>query len=381
MCRTSMILPGVFCTILIVTFLSTTTQVASVAVTPIDHKRHFSCPSWLITDGSCDTGYDHDHNHDGDTTHVRWLRVKRQLQRLQRSSGADGEPITSSAATSAAIDDLTRTREMWSEQLHSHPDVYLLHNVINADEAQSLRNSHDRIVNERGSRQWCFQNRSILTRYQRDGLLSSREIVNGREGYTCVTASASDRAKLRNRLPSHTNVQLSRFEDVTNDLVESRLSRLLDLPRRHAYLTQLVKYNNGDDRFLPHTDCRVNPADTYNDRSLTVVLYLNDVNEGGETAFTRLTTHDGQILKVRPVLGSALIWSDVYDPGNYSCDLRTTHAALPPLGDGQYKYIYQKFFNHRRHSPLVDEQILCDHEVLLIIKPPIAGGIQHTFDC
>lgn len=62
-------------------------------------------------------------------------------------------------------------------------------------------------------------------------------------------------------------------------------------------------------------------------RVYTFFMYLNDVEEGGETAFSRLD------LKVRPRKGSAILWPSVLDSDPNATEPGTYHAALP-VGKG-----------------------------------------------
>ena len=58
-------------------------------------------------------------------------------------------------------------------------------------------------------------------------------------------------------------------------------------------------------------------------RVLSGLLYLNDVEEGGETSFPALD------LAVSPRAGRLLLWADVLDDQPLVKDVRTRHAALP----------------------------------------------------
>jgi prolyl 4-hydroxylase len=58
-------------------------------------------------------------------------------------------------------------------------------------------------------------------------------------------------------------------------------------------------------------------------RILTVFLYLNDVEEGGETHFSRLN------ITVQPKRGRVVIWPSVLDHDPSLEDWRTRHEALP----------------------------------------------------
>ena len=69
-------------------------------------------------------------------------------------------------------------------------------------------------------------------------------------------------------------------------------------------------------------------------RTWTFMVYLNDVEEGGETYFKHLN------LKIKPKKGTAIFWNNLYKNGwpNY----KTLHEALPPISGN--KYIITKWF-------------------------------------
>lgn len=69
-------------------------------------------------------------------------------------------------------------------------------------------------------------------------------------------------------------------------------------------------------------------------RTWTFMIYLNDVEEGGETYFKHLN------LKIKPKQGMAVFWNNLFPFGweNY----KTMHEALPPIS-GE-KYIITKWF-------------------------------------
>lgn len=56
-------------------------------------------------------------------------------------------------------------------------------------------------------------------------------------------------------------------------------------------------------------------------------MYLNDVEEGGETRFDDLG--DSRDLVVTPKLGRVVIWPSVKDEDPFLRDPRTFHEALP----------------------------------------------------
>jgi len=86
---------------------------------------------------------------------------------------------------------------------------------------------------------------------------------------------------------------------------------------------QIVRYQPGQYHNF-HGDYIV--EDTYRrkgGRILTFFMYLNDVEEGGETEFSRLSPP----IKVTPKKGMALIWANVLDEDPHMEDMRTWHEG------------------------------------------------------
>ena len=93
---------------------------------------------------------------------------------------------------------------------------------------------------------------------------------------------------------------------------------------------QLVHYDVGQ-QYTPHHDFSIpNTVDGQPSRFATILFYLNDVPEGGETSFPRWMNGEGKdILKVKPEVGKAVLFYDQLPDGNY--DERSQHAALPVI--------------------------------------------------
>ena len=105
-------------------------------------------------------------------------------------------------------------------------------------------------------------------------------------------------------------------------------------------LPQVAHYRGGE-FFKTHEDAfPANVAETKNyQRRATVLVYLNDVSEGGATRFEKLFPNgDGNPLDVRPEKGKALI----FFPGTNASrpDPRTLHTAVEAV-PGHEKWISQ----------------------------------------
>lgn len=78
----------------------------------------------------------------------------------------------------------------------------------------------------------------------------------------------------------------------------------------------VLRYFKGQ-YFVPHHDCNHTPS---NDREFTYILFLNDVEEGGETNLI------GYGISVTPKKGTILVWRNMKDG---VCDQRSLHEGAP----------------------------------------------------
>lgn len=93
---------------------------------------------------------------------------------------------------------------------------------------------------------------------------------------------------------------------------------------------QLVHYSVGQ-QYTAHHDFAVpDLREGQPSRFATLLLYLNEGMEGGETSFPRwLNGKTTEVLKVKPEIGKAVLFYNVLPDGNY--DERSQHAAKPVL--------------------------------------------------
>ncbi|HEY5634761.1 MAG TPA: 2OG-Fe(II) oxygenase [Burkholderiaceae bacterium] len=118
-----------------------------------------------------------------------------------------------------------------------------------------------------------------------------------------------------------------RGENAIVQRIEQRIAALTGLPVENGEPLQILHYGTGG-QYLPHHDY-FDPADPGTaeqvrhggQRVATVVIYLNDVAEGGETAFPELE------LTVRPRQGSAVYFE--YTNARGELDARCLHAGAP----------------------------------------------------
>lgn len=116
--------------------------------------------------------------------------------------------------------------------------------------------------------------------------------------------------------------------------VDNKLQRALGINPFVGEILQVQKYLPGQ-YYKEHYDFFSPLAPEYKvytewmgQRTWTSMVYLNDVEEGGETYFKHLN------LKVKPKEGTAIFWNNLYPFG--IPNLKTMHEALPPLSGNKY---------------------------------------------
>lgn len=142
---------------------------------------------------------------------------------------------------------------------------------------------------------------------------------------------------------------IPREKDATLQLISERASKLTGIPLINQEQIQILKYNNDNQYYKRHYDacltdnlnCRVD-HNRGGVRINTVLIYLTDVDEGGETSFNNLDE------VVKPKKGRAVIFSPVTKNGsltnkallghdktkfgggkvNHPCSLHTAHKVV-----------------------------------------------------
>lgn len=112
--------------------------------------------------------------------------------------------------------------------------------------------------------------------------------------------------------------------DVHDDVittVENRIASLIGIPVQHGEGLHILNYKPGQE-YKEHFDYfAATSKSAANNRICTVILYLNDVEEGGETYFPKLN------LSVMPKKGSAVYFEYFYT--NQELNELTLHGGAP----------------------------------------------------
>lgn len=129
--------------------------------------------------------------------------------------------------------------------------------------------------------------------------------------------------------------------------IDERLAAIMSSPAQNSEGLQVLHYNPGG-QYPPHFDFLVpsNPASSQSlersgQRVSTLIVYLNDVIEGGETVFPEAG------LSVVPRRGNGLYFE--YTNSRMQVDLRSAHGGAPVIR-GE-KWIVTKWMRSRRFVP------------------------------
>lgn len=121
------------------------------------------------------------------------------------------------------------------------------------------------------------------------------------------------------------------FEEGENELVariEKRVSQIMNIPVEHGEGLQILNYKIGQE-YKAHFDFFSSTSKAAsNPRISTLVMYLNDVEQGGETYFPKLN------LSVSPQKGMAVYFEYFYNDQNLN-DL-TLHGGAPVVSGDKW---------------------------------------------
>lgn len=122
--------------------------------------------------------------------------------------------------------------------------------------------------------------------------------------------------------------------------IENRIQEVSDFPVAHGESLQILHYNQGEEYkahydFFP--DSKIDPAKG-GQRVCTLLIYLNDVDDGGETIFPKLD------LKISPKKGAALYFH--YSNQKRQSDRLSLHSSVPVL-KGE-KWVATKWIRQRK---------------------------------
>lgn len=126
--------------------------------------------------------------------------------------------------------------------------------------------------------------------------------------------------------------------------VANRIAELAEYPLENAEQIQIVHYKPGE-KYGLHYDAQINYIDSeksVGQRMVTTLVYLNDVEEGGTTWFSRFGPFG---LHVKPKKGKLLLFHNA-DKKTLQVLPMTEHAGCAPI-NGE-KYAFNLWFRNKK---------------------------------
>uniref|UniRef100_H2YIA6 Fe2OG dioxygenase domain-containing protein n=1 Tax=Ciona savignyi TaxID=51511 RepID=H2YIA6_CIOSA len=179
----------------------------------------------------------------------------------------------------------------------------------------------------------CFSGEDTMKEYLRDvnlGWSGGVWRADWTQGTQCLNESLS--RQLNGKLLWSHSTSFYPGESPFSSTYEMRVKNHTGLDPRNGGKFQITSYPQGVGYKL-HTDCTEGNTDK-RDRFATILVYLNDVIEGGETQFTELN------VTITPKRGRALVWTNMNNEGH--CDVTSYHQASPVIRGK--KFIIQRWY-------------------------------------
>jgi prolyl 4-hydroxylase len=197
--------------------------------------------------------------------------------------------------------------KQWAEVLSWEPRAILYHNFLNKEECEYLIN-----------------------------------LAKPHMAKSTVVDSATGKSK-DSRVRTSSGMFLNRGQDKTIRSIEKRIADFTFIPAEHGEGLQVLHYEVGQ-KYEPHFDYFLDEFNTKNggQRIATVLMYLSDVEKGGETVFPASKVNSSSVpwwdelsecakagISVRPRMGDALLfWSMRPDA---ELDPSSLHAGCPVI--------------------------------------------------
>ena len=115
----------------------------------------------------------------------------------------------------------------------------------------------------------------------------------------------------------------------------NKIADLLECDYKHFEKFQMIHYGVGEEYKYHYDGYDKHEKEKYEkyckergNRLLTVLVYLNDVEEGGETGFSKIKKYDGTI-KIKAKKGRMVVFHNLHSNGEIHRE--TMHAGLPVI--------------------------------------------------
>ncbi|OWF40008.1 uncharacterized protein LOC110464377 [Mizuhopecten yessoensis] len=221
---------------------------------------------------------------------------------------------------------------------NSSVKVFLYDEFLSEAECDGLMKVHDSHVTQANKHDpfVCFDSISTLRQHLKANKVKVKVTPQDfMPGTLCVNATFS--TQLKSWLHSNWSYSTAFYpgESRFSKVFEYRVKEATGLLPENGGKFQLTSYPLGIG-YKTHTDCIENSNDQ-RDRMATILVYLQDVEDGGETMFPELG------IWVKPRKGRALVWNNMNEDGK--CEPLSIHKAAKV--DQGHKYILQRWYYYK----------------------------------
>lgn len=186
-----------------------------------------------------------------------------------------------------------------------------------------------------GAKKFAFPFTQI---YQFDNFLTKKECEELMMASNAVlrpsTVSDANDTSVTSTYRTSKTADLHYFASPYLNYIDNKIADFMGLYHFLGETLQTQKYNPGQyykehcDYFFPLTKEFKTYTEWMGQRTWTFMVYLNDVEEGGETYFKHLK------LRIKPEQGKAVFWNNLYRNG--VPNPKTMHEATPPKSGDKY---------------------------------------------
>jgi prolyl 4-hydroxylase len=220
-----------------------------------------------------------------------------------------------------------------------------------------IQNNRNYIENDQGLEIFTIPN--FLTDEECDYLCDHIEKNNSR---SMVAGKGIEKSVYNQGRTSSTSMLTD--SDLTVQIVNNKMYTELGIDGSYSENTQGQIYQEGQ-HFNHHNDyfdndAYINHGLSSGQRTWTFMVYLNDVEEGGETEFRNLD------LKIKPIKGTAVVWKNsdgkgTENPASHHCGTHVTKGK---------KVVITKWFRENVYNAIEDERLATEYH---------KNTTQHTF--
>lgn len=183
--------------------------------------------------------------------------------------------------------------------------------------------------------------------------LSNNNLVNARV--------VGNKTPIATKGRNNRNCWIAHNHDEITKRVGEKIAKLVEMPLENAEKYQIIHYEK-DQHYNYHFDAfPIDDSDKSKtfmrlggQRMKTALVYLNEVEEGGETSFSKLK------LNVKPKKGRIIIFENCYKKSNERHPL-SLHAGLK-VKHGE-KYAFNLWFREIASNKIYDRTLIRPHNV------------------